>query len=102
MTLFRILPLCIFVACEISTEKDPEGPADYSCFITITGVDEYGSTQVLLESDTELSCYESYEKDDYMREYCDLEVENYDAYSDVDCTWSCTPLTECSQVGTTL
>ena len=95
MNVFRILPLCVLVACELSTEKDPEGPADYSCLINITGMDDSGSVQLLLESDTELSCYESYEKEDYMREYCDLEVENYDEYTNVNCTWDCTPLTEC-------
>ena len=95
MKIFRILPLCFLFACEVSTEKDPEGPADYSCIITITGVDESGTEQLLLESDTELSCYEASEKDDYMLEYCDLEVGNYDDYNNVDCDWDCTSLTAC-------
>lgn len=95
----RFFPLYILAlsSCELATEKDPEGPADYDCTLTITGSDEIAENQVLLESSTELSCVSSQEKMEYMEESCDLDVSNYDDYEDVICDWSCSVITTCDE-----
>ena len=95
----RILSLItLFIsACELSAEKDPEGPADYDCTLTITGSDDIAENQVLLESSSELSCVLSEDKNDFMEESCDLDISNYDDYDNVRCDWSCTVISTCEE-----
>ena len=84
-------------ACELSAEKDPEGPADYDCTLTITGSDDIAENQVLLESMSELSCVTSEEKNEFMEESCALDISNYDDYNNVACDWSCSVITTCEE-----
>lgn len=84
-------------ACELSTEKDPEGPADYDCTLTITGSDDIAQDQVLLESTSELSCVLSDEKNEFMEESCALDISNYDDYDFVSCDWTCSVITTCEE-----
>ena len=84
-------------ACELSTEKDPEGPADYDCTLTITGSDDIADYQVLLESTSELSCVTSEEKNVFMEESCALDISNYDDYNNVTCDWNCSVITTCEE-----
>ena len=84
-------------ACELVTEKDPEGPADYDCTLTITGSDDIADNQVLLESTSELSCVLSEEKNDFMEESCALDISNYDDYDLVSCDWTCSVITTCEE-----
>ena len=97
--MIRLSPLLFttLLACELSTEKAPEGPADYDCELVITGSDDIATDQVLLESSTELSCVSSAEKSEYMEESCDLDTSNYTDYDDVTCDWSCTVITTCEE-----
>ena len=93
-SLYVCIPL---FACEPSTEKDPEGPADYNCTLTITGTDDAGINQTLIESTSELSCVSSAEKTEFMDESCSLDMSNYSEYSDVNCDWSCSVLGTCAE-----
>ena len=97
--MIRFYP-CIFpllISCELSSEKDPEGPADYDCTLTITGSDDVEENQLLMESTSELSCVSSSEKFSLMEESCSLNISNYDEYSNVQCDWNCTVLQLCSE-----
>ena len=91
------LTLFVLSACELSTEKDPEGPADYDCTLTITGSDDIADNQLLLESTSELSCVTSEEKNEFMEESCALDISNYDDYNNVLCDWSCSVITICEE-----
>ena len=91
---FLILSL---TACELATEKDPDGPADYDCTLTITGSDSIAEDQLLLESTSELSCILSEEKNEFMEESCALDISNYDDYNDVTCDWFCSVISVCDE-----
>lgn len=95
----RLFPLYILAlsSCELATEKDPEGPADYDCTLSITGSDDIAEDQLLLESTTELTCVSSIEKTEYMEESCALDVSNYDDYDNVLCDWNCSVITTCDE-----
>lgn len=95
----RFLPVfaIALTACELSTEKDPEGPADYDCTLTITGSDDLADNQTLLESTSELTCVTSDEKNEFMEESCALDISNYDDYENVNCDWSCSVLSTCEE-----
>jgi hypothetical protein len=97
--MIRLSPLLFItlLSCELSAEKDPEGPADYDCELTITGSDDIATDQVLLESSTELSCVFSDEKSEYMEESCSLDMSNYTDYDDVNCDWTCSVITTCDE-----
>ena len=84
-------------ACELSTEKDPEGPADYDCTLVITGSDDMADNQTLLESNSELTCVSSEEKSEFMEESCALDISNYDDYNFVSCDWSCSVISTCEE-----
>ena len=92
---FRYLIFPLLFACEVA-EKDPEGPANYSCTWEVTGTDSEGTFQTLLTSSSELDCVLSQEKEDFMEEACALDQENYvGEYSGVNCDWSCSVMSEC-------
>ena len=91
----RLFFPALLLACEVA-EKDPEGPANYTCTMSITGTDSEGNFQTLLESTSDIDCRTSEEKNDFMEEACDLDMENYiGEYTGLDCSWNCTPLDEC-------
>ena len=94
---YRYLVLLLAPACEI-VEKDPEGLATYSCSHQVTGTTDNGTQEVLLEGNSEIDCVLSQEKTDLMEDTCSLDQSNYvGEYEDVQCTWSCSVITECSE-----
>ena len=96
MNIRYLFPL-IFLACEL-TEKDPDGPATYSCSRQVTGMDDDGVVETLLESSSEIDCVLSQEKNDLMEEACSLDQENYvNEYSGVDCSWNCFVVSTCAE-----
>ena len=94
---YRYFVFLLPLGCEV-VEKDPEGLATYSCAHQVTGTTEGGNQEVLLEGTSEIDCVFSQEKTSLMEDTCSLDQSNYvDEYEDVQCTWSCSVITECSE-----
>ena len=94
---YRTLILLLLPGCEL-VEKYPEGLATYSCTHQVTGTGEGGEQEILLEGSSEIDCAFYQEASDLMADTCSLDESNYvDDYEDVQCTWGCSVITECSE-----